>query len=574
MRSHARKHADRRIVVLTIFLLLAFGAVVIRLCVVSVFSGSYYRALAEDQYSIFKKLLPNRGEIKIHDNFSGVPQTLATNISKDLVFAVPKDVTDPKIAAEKLAPVLAAEVPDLESKLSDKGRNYIVLKRQLSDEQEQTIKNLHLTGIQFEPEVLRFYPEKDLLAHVLGFVGYRDKDKVGLYGLEKSFETELAGRPGSLHQEKDTTGAWIFGGRRDLTPARDGDTLILTIDRSIQFKVQTVLEATVTKHLADSGCVIVMDPKTGGILAMATYPTFDPNAYGKVTDPGLFSNSCTMDSYEPGSVFKAMTMAAALDAGKISPDTTYVDPGTLTIDGHIIKNSDGKAHGKQTMTQALEQSLNTGAIFAKNQIGNELFLKYVKKFGFGKKTGVELPEAAGNLDNLKGNISVNYATASFGQGISVTPLQLVAAYGTLANKGVGVVPHIVETRLSPEGKAELTETNTTGPVVSPQAAASAAGMLVSVVENGHGKRAGVAGYYVAGKTGTAQVARKDGRGYEANNNIGSFIGFAPVDDPRFVMLVRINHPRTVQFAESTAAPAFGELAQFILNYYNIPPTRK
>ena len=358
-----------------------------------------------------------------------------------------------------------------------------------------------------------------------------------------------------------------------MTPEQDGDTLVLTIDKTIQFNVEQVLKDAVTKHGADSGSVIVVNPKTGAIMAMATYPDFNPNAFNKVTDPKVFNNQTTTGNYEPGSTFKAITMAAALDEGKINPTTTYTDTGSVKVDNYIIKNAEGGARGVQTMTQALSLSLNTGAIFAENQIGNQDFLSYIQKFGFGKKTGIELPETGGNLANLiKGNIEVNFDTASFGQGITVTPLQMIQAYTAFANGGKMMKPYIVQSKIDPNGKVTQTQPEVVGQPISAQTASTLSAMLVDVVENGFGKRAAVPGYYIAGKTGTAQVVGKDGK-YDATNNIGSFIGYGPVQDPQFLMIVRIDHPRDVQFAESTAGPAFGQLAQFILNYLHVAPTR-
>jgi cell division protein FtsI/penicillin-binding protein 2 len=228
---------------------------------------------------------------------------------------------------------------------------------------------------------------------------------------------------------------------------------------------------------------------------------------------------------------------------------------------------------RQNSDLALEQSLNTGVIFAKEQIGNAKFYEYLKKFGFGQPTGIQLPELKGNLDNLKANIAVNYHTATFGQGISVTPLQIVEAFTALANGGKMMQPYIVQSKIYPDGRTENIEPKVVSEVITPKTAGMVAAMMVNVVENGHGKKAAVPGFYIAGKTGTAQVPKKNGRGYEENNNIGSFIGFGPVEDPKFLMLVRVNHPRDVKFAEVTAAPAWGELAQFILNYFHVPPTR-
>lgn len=568
----------KRMVVLTVFLFLFGAAIVGRLFVLQVVSGKTYRQEAGAVYARKSKLTASRGDIKVNDKLANTPYAVATNIEKQLVFADPRGIKDVKKAAELLAPIIGVEASGLEPKLSDQSKKYVPLKRQLTDEQVDQIGKLQLPGIAFDAETTRFYPEKSFLSQVLGFVGYRGNDRVGLYGLERYYEGDLAGKNGILNEDRDTKGAWIFGSKREFVPAIDGMNLLLTVDKNIQYQAERILKETVETNQADSGCIVVMDPKGGAILAMANHyasdPDYDPNQYNKASDPSVYNNLCTVGNYEPGSVFKPITMASSLNEGKVTPQTKYTDAGFVEIDGYTIKNSDEKAHGQQTMTQVLDESLNTGAIFAKEQIGNETFLSYVKKFGFGKDTGIELPETVGNLDNLKGNIKINYHTASFGQGIAVTPIQLVQAFSALANNGKMVKPYIVQSKIYPDGRSEETHIEKSVEVISAQAASSISGMLVSVVENGHGKRARVPGYYIAGKTGTAQVPKKDGGGYEENNNIGSFIGYGPVEDPKFVMLVRVNHPRTVKFAESTAAPAFGELAQFILNYYNIPPNRK
>lgn len=574
--STQNKIFQKRIVWMTVFLFFGFGVILLRLFTLQIISADTYKALAEDQYTLAKKLKPDRGEIKIVDKFSTVPYTVATNIDKDLLYAIPQSIANPKQTADLLAPVLRMTPEEILSKISDTSKKYAPIKKQLSDEEETKIKDLHLQGLAFDTETLRFYPEKNFLSQVLGFIGFTDKDnqiKSGLYGLEKFYDDKLKGQLGFISQEKDAGGAWIFGAKRQLKPAVNGDNLVLTIDKSIQFKAETVLAKAVIDNVADSGSIIVMDAKTGAILAMANSPSFDPNEFNKQNDPAVYSNLATTGNYEPGSVFKAITMAAAVDEGKVGPDTTYNDTGQVVVDGYTIKNSDGKAHGIQTMIQVLDESLNTGAIFAKEQIGNKDFAKYVRKFGFGKPTGIELSEAKGDTKSLDGNVAVNFDTMSFGQGISVTPIQLVQAYDVLANGGKMMKPYLVQSIVTPDGKVISTNPQSVDQVISGKTASVLSAMLVDVVEQGHGKKASVPGYYVAGKTGTAQVPRKDGKGYDTNNNIGSFIGYAPVESPKFVMLVRINHPRTVKFAESTAAPAFGEMAKFILNYFNIAPTR-
>jgi cell division protein FtsI/penicillin-binding protein 2 len=564
---------NKRMVWMTVLLFVSFGIIALRLASLQLAQGSDYRVQADGQRTSVSTITPTRGEIKIADRFSGQPATVATSLEKPLVYAIPASMTDREGTAKILAPILGMTEQEILDKTADLTKKYVPLKRQITEADKKTIEDLKLSGISFDSETVRFYPEGTFLSQVLGFVGYKDDAKTGLYGIEQAFNNYLTGTPGSLAQEGTASGAWIFGARRDQVPAQDGDTILLTIDKTVQFKAESVIKKAVEDNKADSGSVIIMDPKTGAIIAMASYPTFDPNDYSKASSPSVYNNQATQEPYEPGSIFKAVTLAAALNEGKITPQTTYNDTGSVTVDGYTIENSDHKARGTQTMTQALEQSLNTGMIFAKGTIGNKKLLDYINRFGFGKKTGIEVSENAGDLSNLKGDIAVNYDTASFGQGINVTPLQMVQAYGAMANGGRMMKPYLVNARITGAGKVEETKPQEVGQPITVQTASTISAMLVNVVENGHGKKAHVPGYYVAGKTGTAQVPLKGGGGYDPNNNIGSFAGYAPVEDPRFVMLVRVDHPRTVDFAESTAAPAFGTLAQFLLQYYNVAPVR-
>ncbi len=564
----------KRIVVLAVFFVLCMVIIVLRLASMQLWSGDKYKALAENQRTGQQQLEPTRGEIQIWDSFNNLPYTVATSSEKIMVWVNPSQVENPEEIATRLSELLGNPMEEILAKISDNTKKYVVIKKDLTEQEQTAIKDAALTGVSFDRETSRLYPEKSFLAHLLGFVGYVGDIKQGASGLELAYNNELSGSPGLLLEETDNAGRWIFGGKRDRVPAKDGDSIMLTIDKTAQLKVEAVLKEAVEKHSADSGSVVVMDPKTGAIIAMATYPTFDLNNYSKVENPEIYLNQVTVGAYEPGSIFKPLTMAAAINEGQITPTTTFTDTGEVKVDQYTIKNSDSKSYGLQTMTQVLEQSLNTGTIFAKDSIGNAKFLEYVERFGFGKKTGFEVVESAGNLANLKGNIKVNYHTASFGQGISVTPLQMVQAFSAIANEGKMRAPYVVSKIIRASGELEEIGPVEAQSVISSKTASEVAAMMVNVVENGHGTKAAVPGYYIAGKTGTAQVPRKDGRGYEENNNIGSFIGFGPVEDPKFVMLVRINHPRTVKFAESTAAPAFGEIARFLVQHYNIPPSRK
>ncbi|HYF04592.1 MAG TPA: penicillin-binding protein 2 [Patescibacteria group bacterium] len=553
-----------------VFLLSAFGIILYRLYILQIIKHTEYVKAAESQYTAQAKLPATRGEIRVTDRFSDGYYQIAVSVKRSLAFANPRAIVDSEQFAEILSPALGIPKTELVEKIKDKNRAYVPLKKRLTPDEEQRLRDLKVQGLGFDYEYVRVYPEKNFLSHVIGYVGYKEDERVGLYGIEKAFEDDLRGVDGRITD--DSGGFWDLGGKK-VVPAEDGVSLLLTIDKSIQYQAEKLLEETVTSHEADSGSVVVLDPKTGRVLALAGFPDFDPNEYNKVTDLSVFSNQVTVGTYEPGSIMKPITMAASLNEGKITPDTTYTDTGVVKVDGFEIKNADKKSHGKKTMTQVLELSLNTGAIFAKEQLGNALFYEYMKRFGFGRLTGIELPENKGNIDNLSGNIKVNFDTASFGQGITVTPLQMATAFTAIASNGLMRKPYIVQAKIYADGRIEETRASEPIQVISPTTSRKVANMMLSVVENGHGKKAKVAGYYLAGKTGTAQVPKANGKGYEENNNIGSFVGFAPFENPKFVMLVRINHPKDVTYAETTAAPMFGQLAKFILNYYNIPPTR-
>jgi len=553
-----------------------FLAVIIwRLFELQVVSYSFYSALASGQHDILSKLIPERGEIYVNDALStGSIFPVAVNKPMNFVFAVPQEITDPAATAEKIAPLLGRDLEELKNVLDKPGDPYEPLIHAVSDDLAKQIGDLGLAGIHLVPEEVRFYPDNSILSQVLGFVGFVGDHKQGQYGIEQQWEKQLAGTPGELKSERDAAGALIAIGDRQLVPAQDGDDLVLTIDKNIQYKACNALTDTVKKFGARQGSLVIMDPKTGAIRALCGAPSFDPNNYGKTTNPALFENEVVSGSYESGSVFKAFTMAAALDQGKVNPDTSYNDTGEVKVSGNVIKNSDLKSHGVQTMTNVLEKSLNTGAIFAMRQVGRQIFTDYVKKFGFGQLTGIELPhEQAGNIRSLNDPNDIYPVTAAFGQGITVTPIQLVAAYGAIANQGRLMRPYIVQEIRHPDGKNEIMQPHSVRQVISAQTAATLGAMLVNVVENGYGKRAGVSGYYVAGKTGTAQVPSPNG-GYDPTKTIGTFAGFAPVDNPRFVMIVRIDEPQGLNFAESSAAPLFGDIAKFLLEYYQVPPERK
>lgn len=565
----------KRILGLYIFFLVILAAIIARLFSLQVLSHEVYEGLAKNQHELYEILVPVRGEVFVRDGRNGKSAAVVTNIEKNLVFAVPPEIVDKQKTAASLAKVLEIPRSEILEKISDDERKWVSLKKELTESASQAVTQLGLEGIYLQPETYRLYPEKNFAAQVLGFVGYDGNARVGRYGIEEYFEEQLAGQPGSLTLDKDIKGRWISGGVRKIQEAAEGVDLILTLDRAIEFKAQSVLRETVLRTEADSGSIVVIEPRSGAILAMVNYPDFDPNLFNKVEDAGVYRNQAISDAYEPGSVFKPITMAAGLDAEAITPEETYEDTGRIILDKYVIKNALDRVFGQQTMTQVLEQSINTGAIYVVNKTGAEKFLDTVQKFGFGSMSGLTLSgESDGNIKNLIGGGEIHYSTASFGQGITVTALQLAQAFAAIANEGKLMKPRIVEKIVHPDGREEILGPREGRQVISSKAAHTLAAMLVSVVEAGHGRRAGVPGYFIGGKTGTAQVAKADGPGYDPEKNVGTFAGFAPVPDPAFAMVVKVVNPKAVRFAESSAAPAFGEMAQYLLNYFQIPPTRR
>ncbi len=545
----------------------------LRLFHLQIIQHGFYTALAADQHQLFEQLQPTRGQILVKDAQSPTGYyPLATNQTLHELYAVPKQVTDPLGTAERLQLYVTVPKDDLLKRLNKPNDLYEPIQHDLTDQQQQTITALKLPGLYFRDEPKRYYPERKFGSHLLGFVGYDGNKKVGRYGLEGRFESTLAGSQGYIKAQKDARGELIATAAQVWQPAADGANVELTIDRTIQYEACRQLDEAVQKHGADGGSVVIVQPTTGAILAMCGAPDFDPNAYNEVQDVKTFLNPATQIPYEPGSVFKAITMAAALNEGKVTPDATYTDTGAVKIGSYTIRNSDNKAHGVQTMTQVLEESLNTGAIYAMNQIGPAKFADYVKAFGFGQPTKIDVDESTGNISGPLTKKDIYATTGAFGQGLTVTPLQLAMAYTAIANGGRLMQPYVVERIRRADGTETVTKPRQIRQVISAETSATISGMLVRVVQNGHGKRAGVPGYFVAGKTGTAQIPDPKTGKYLPDLTIGTFAGFAPVEDPQFVIVTQLVKPRDVQFAESSAAPLFGSLAKFLMLYLHLPPS--
>lgn len=519
---------------------------------------------------VFLDLENEKRDLLIKEQHDSIVAELTEELSKtdDTYELIEKKLEDEKLKQFYLYVLDRTDInpQDLEAK---DGKVYI----------KSDMSELKLPGFSYTLTSFRFYPEKNIGANMLGFTSYESKDQTGKYGLEGFFNDDLFGKAGSVRSERGAGGLVILNDRQ-ADDRVNGNSLVLTIDRAAQFTACSKLDEAVAKHGADSGSVIIVDPKTGAILAMCSVPDFDPNNYNLVDDISVYNNPAIFDQYEPGSVFKAITMAAALDQGKVTPETTYVDKGQIMIKGwpKPIRNSDFDTvggHGTVSMVKVLEQSLNTGAIFAMEEVGPKKFSEYVRAFGFGEKTGIELEgEGPGNISSITGGRvkEVSAATASFGQGITVTPLQMVMSYAAIANGGELLKPYIVKEIIKPNGDRTVTTKAPSRRVISERTASLLTGMLVNVVENGHSKGLQTPGYYMAGKTGTAQVASSVTKGYSGAYN-HTFIGYGPVESPSFVILTKINNPKDARYAESTAVPLARDISQFLLNHWQIKKDR-
>ncbi len=538
-----------------------------------------YVALAEEQQRFEKTEIAERGKIYAHDSIEeeGSLYPLSFDVKTYQIWVVPRQITDKKKVASELANVIGISGPEIFDKINNDKLYIPPIKKGLDYDSAQQVKSKNFAGLLIIPENSRYYPENNLASHLLGFVNSEGK---GNYGFEGHYDKELQGTSGSISGEKDTLGNVIS--LLDQKKAEDGTSYVLTIDRSVQYFVEKKLKEAITKYQADSGTVVIMDIETGGIVAMASMPDYNPNSFRQVAadNPGLFVNPAIAYLYEPGSIFKPLVVASALDKGVITQETEGEFDWHTWIDGYEIKTAERKAFGKENIVKILQNSDNVAMVWISELLGKENMYDYLRKFNFFDKTGIDLDsEVAGYTKPVKEWKDINRATISFGQGIAVTPIQLVAAYAALANGGVYEYPHIVDKIILADGTEKKIEKREGSRVVSETTSKTMAEMLKQVVEGGHSWRAKVEGFSVGAKTGTAQIAKTDGSGYEENESgLGIFVhslaGFAPTENPKYAMLVKLDKPKTDKYAESTAAPLFGEISSFLLNFYYRLPVNK
>lgn len=529
----------------------------------------YWQVLAKDslsqialrQQQLTLEVPAKRGEILFSDG-----SALAANQPSYMAYLIRRPEQAIELLAEKLEPILypeattSADLDSLTDRLSDQNWQWLTLGKKLTSLQKDQLDGLGLDNLWFEPTQNRFYPEASMAAHLLGFVGsdLNGRDQ-GYYGLEGYYQLELAGRPGVVRQEQDALNQPILAGDYWTQSKRDGRTLKLNLSKSLQFLAETKLKAALERYGAKAGSVTVMDPNSGAILAMASLPAYDPAGYSRF-ETALFANPVAGDAFEPGSIFKVLVMAAALDSGAVKPETICdICDGPVKIDKYTINTWNNEYNPDSTITDILVHSDNVGMVFVGQKLGLDKFLDYFHRFGLTEKTGVDLEDELIPAPRPDGKWSyVDLATASFGQGFLATGMQLLTAVSAIANGGELVEPHLVERPVKIKHR-----------VIKPETAAVIKDMMVAAAKSGEAKWVDISGYKIAGKTGTAQVAV--GGKYEAEKTNASFIGFAPADKPKFAMLVTLKEPSTSPWASETAAPLWFSLAQDLLNHFNVVP---
>ena len=494
---------------------------------------------------------------------------LAVNVRAESIYAVPRAILDEDAFAGAIAPALRLTRADVMARLRHGGPYFTWLARRQPAEVIEAVRALHLGEVVgILPETRRAYPAGTLAASTIGFVGL---DDAGLAGLELQYDAMLHGVEGLRTARRDAIGRELVQTERVLVPPRDGDTVVLTIDQVVQHIAERELARAIVGANAQGGAVIVMDPQTGALLALATAPTFDPNRYG-AAPPARWKNRAVADVYEPGSTFKVILAAAALSSHAVGAAESFSDPGTIRINGATIHDAEPPEHNTLTLAEIIKYSSNVGAAQVATRVGKERFHAFIRQVGFGRITGIDLPgEGAGIIRPLRQWYGPSLQNIGFGQGISVTPIQLLVAVSALATHGLAVQPHLVEAVRDPSGHIVATPGNIPPHrIIEPEVADRVLAMMRDVVEGGTGIKARLSGYPVAGKTGTAQRPGASG-GYEPGAYVSSFVGIVPAADPRLAVLVIVDRPRGVYFGGDVAAPAFREIARQVLWYLRVPP---
>jgi stage V sporulation protein D len=558
---------QKRIMVFLCLLLLSGVLLSGRIAWVQLVQGKQLTAKAVEQLKERKALQSPRGTIYDRNG----RELAISSLSKSL-YVNPKQLNKPpEILANLLAPILGMKAEDIKERLTVDAR-FMWIKRTLDKDVAERvtalIKEQQLQGFAFIEESKRYYPNDSLAAHILGFVG---TDDTGLEGIERTLDKTIKGENSQQVVETDSYGVPIYNSIFTFIPRKEGKSVLLTIDSTIQFIVEQSLDQAMKKTRAKAATAIVMNPKTGEILAMASRPAYNPNQFPRYS-PADWKNRAVSSIYEPGSTFKSIVAAAALQEGVVQPQERFHDTGFVEVSGRRIQNWDGGSYGDVAFVDIIKNSINTGFVQVGMRLGAQRLNDYARAFGFGKATDVELPgEVDGLLFETHDMRASDLATMSIGQSIAVTPLQLLTAVCAIANDGVLLKPHIIKEIRNPDGSVvSAVPTEPVRQVISQETARTLTGMLEKVVSEGGGKKAAVKGYRFAGKTGTAERL-KNGGGYEAGKYIASFVGYGPIDETQIAALVVIDEPGGIYYGGEVAAPVFSDIMTQVMRYLNVKP---
>ena len=561
-----------RIIIVSICIFCFASILIGKLFLVQIVHKNLYIDKADRQYSTPTSNIFDRGSIFFTKKDGSL--VAGATVSSGFKIAInAKNIVDAEMTYKALDPYMEMDHDTFILKANKKTDPYEEVAFHLTKEQVTEIDNLKLPGVSIYKDNWRFYPGETLASHTLGFLAYKGDDKVGQYGLER-FYNDILSKP-----QNDTYVnffAEVFSNIKNsvLNVKKQGD-IVTTIEPAVQDTLESELRDAFSKWTPDIAGGIIMNPQTGEIYAIAGMPDFDLNKFGEVKDPSVYRNIMVEDVLEFGSVIKPLVMSAALDAGAVTPETTYLDKGVVTVDKKDIYNFDKKGRGKVSMQGVLDQSLNTGMVFTESKLGHDKFRTYMKSYGIGEKTGIDLPnETSGLIKNLDSPRNIEYANASFGQGIALTPVEAVRAFSIIANGGNMVTPHFVKQIRYDDGTYENKDYEViSSSIIKKETSVTISRMLAHVFEAYDGGAHKFEHYTVAAKTGTAQVAMENGKGYYLDRHTHSFFGYFPAYDPQFLVFLFLKNPKGVQYASQSLIPPFMNITKFLLNYYNVPPDR-
>ncbi len=568
-----KNNSHRRLIFVLGALVILAILIIGKLFFIQIIQGKSFAERANHQYSPTTVGQFDRGKIFATAKDGSLVELAGVSQGFKLAI-VPSELVDKEAAYATLNAIIPIDRDTFMSRAAKLADPYEEIAIHLSKESADAIRAKKIKGVNLFTDSWRTYPAGTLAAKVVGFLGYKGDLLTGRYGLERQYNDVLSRTNGSLYTN-------FFAEIFDTVKGTFNDTshqgdVVTTIEPTVQAYLEKNLHSVMEKFNADSAGGIIMDPRTGSIIALAGFPTFDPNNYSKAESVSDYGNPFVEGAFELGSVVKALTMAAGLDAKVVTPETKYNDKGFLILDKSRINNFDLKGRGTITMQEVLNESLNTGAAYVEQKLGKDRFREYFYKYGFNVKTGVDLPGEVPNLiNNLKSPREIEYVTASFGQGIALTPISAIKAFSALANGGVPVIPHVVSEIHYPEGTSKKITVDALPSALTPEASNAISHMLVKVYDQAVlPGRVKDLPWSIAAKTGTAQIANPNGGGYYSDRYLHSIMGYYPAYDPKFVTLFFIVNPKNVKYSGSTVTYTFFDVAKFLLSYYQVPPDRE